>query len=87
MAKKKVGIQLPKQAQNQTVETRYSLELEALAPIADIVDIRADTPEEFAEGVKKSQITPWPFCWTRLVEHRPCSSTRVTMNGTRRGLS
>ena len=61
MAKKKVGIQLPKQAQNQTVETRYSLELEALAPIADIIDIRADTPEEFAEGVKDMDaiITSW----------------------------
>jgi len=47
----KVGIQLPKQAQNQTVEQRYALELEALAPIADIVEIRADTPAEFAAGV------------------------------------
>lgn len=61
VAKKKVGIQLPKQAQNQTVETRYSLELEALAPIADIIDIRADTPAEFAEGVKGMDaiITSW----------------------------
>lgn len=59
--KKRVGIQLPKQAQNQTVEQRYSLELEALAPIADIVDIRADTPAEFAAGVQDVDaiITSW----------------------------
>ena len=61
MTKKKVGIQLPRQAQNQTVEQRWSLELEALAPIADIVEIRADTPEEFAEGVRDVDaiITSW----------------------------
>ncbi len=61
MAKKRVGIQLPKQARNQTVEERYSLELEALAPIADIIDIRADTPAEFAEGVRDMDaiITSW----------------------------
>ncbi len=61
MTKKKVGIQLPKQARNQTVEERYSLELEALAPIADIIDIRADTPAEFAAGVTDMDaiITSW----------------------------
>ena len=60
-AKKKVGIQLPRQAQNQTVEQRWSLELEALAPIADIVEIRADTPGEFAAGVGDMDaiITSW----------------------------
>ncbi len=61
MSKKRVGIQLPKQARNQTVEERYSLELEALAPIADIIDVRADTPEEFANGVRDVDaiITSW----------------------------
>lgn len=61
MTKKKVGIQLPKQAQNQTVEDRWSLELEALEPIADIIEIRADTPEEFAAGVRDVDaiITSW----------------------------
>ena len=59
--KKKVGIQLPMQAQNQTVEKRWALELEALAPIADIVEIRADTPAEFADGVRDVDaiITSW----------------------------
>ena len=61
MTRKRVGIQLPKQAQNQTVEQRYSLELEGLAPIADIVEIRADTPAEFAAGVRDVDaiITSW----------------------------
>jgi len=59
--RKKVGIQLPKQAQNQTVEQRWSLELEGLAPLADIVEIRADTPAEFAAGVEgvDAIITSW----------------------------
>lgn len=61
MSKKKVGIQLPRQAQNQTTEQRWALELEALEPLADIVEIRADTPEEFAEGVRDVDaiITSW----------------------------
>ncbi len=61
MNKKRVGIQLPKQARNQTVEERYSLELEALAPIAEIIDIPADTPSEFAAGVQDMDaiITSW----------------------------
>jgi D-3-phosphoglycerate dehydrogenase len=61
MAKAKVGIQLPKQAQNQTVEERWSLELEGLAPVADIIEIRADTPGEFAAGVRDMDaiITSW----------------------------
>jgi len=61
LARKKIGIQLPKQAANQTIEERYSLELESLAPVGDIVDIRADTPAEFAEGVSDMDaiITSW----------------------------
>lgn len=61
MLKKKVGIQLPKQAQNQTIEKRYALELEGLSGIADIIEIRADTPEEFVSGVTDvdAVITSW----------------------------
>ena len=61
MSRKRVGIQLAKQAQNQTLEQRYSLELEGLAKVADIVEIRADTPAEFAAGVKDVDaiITSW----------------------------
>ena len=59
--RKKVGVQLPKQAQNQTVEQRYALELEGLSRVADIVEIRADTPGEFAAGVRDVDaiITSW----------------------------
>src|SRR5580692_10970985 len=61
MAKKKVGIQLPQQAQNQTVEQRWALELEGLAAVADVVEIRADSPAEFAAGVADVDaiITSW----------------------------
>ena len=61
MEKKRVGIQLPRQAQNQTVEQRFSLELEGLEPVAEIVEIRADTPAEFAAGVADVDaiITSW----------------------------
>ena len=61
MDRKRVGIQLPRQAQDQTVEQRWSLELEGLAPVADIVEIRADTPAEFAAGVADMDavITSW----------------------------
>ena len=61
MTRKKVGIQLPKQALNQTVEQRWAHELEALAPIADIVEIHADTPAEFAAaaGDLDAIITSW----------------------------
>src|SRR6266699_2771336 len=61
MLKKRVGIQLPKQAQNQTIEQRYALELEGLSAIADIVEIRADTPEEFVAGITDVDaiITSW----------------------------
>jgi D-3-phosphoglycerate dehydrogenase len=61
MSKAKVGIQLPKQAQNQTVEQRWALELEALDPVAEIIEVRADTPAEFAAGVRDMDaiITSW----------------------------
>jgi D-3-phosphoglycerate dehydrogenase len=60
-SRKQIGIQLPSQAQNQTTSERYALELEALAPVGDIIDIRADTPAEFAAGVKGMDaiITSW----------------------------
>jgi hypothetical protein len=54
-------MRLPRQASGQCVEQRWSLELEALAPIADIVEISADTPAEFAAGVRDLDaiITSW----------------------------
>ena len=59
--KKKVVVQLPRQAQSQTLEERYALELEALAPLAEIVEVEADTPEQFAEAAADADalITSW----------------------------
>ena len=59
MTKKKVAIRLPIQA--QTVEQDWSWELEALAPIADIVEVHADTPAEFAKGAHDADalMTSW----------------------------
>lgn len=61
VTRKKVGIRLPRQASGQSVEERWSLELEALAPIADIIEIPADTPAEFAAGARDLDaiITSW----------------------------
>jgi D-3-phosphoglycerate dehydrogenase len=61
VTKKQVGIRLPKQARDDGVRQDWSLELEALAPIADVVEIRADTPAEFAEGAKHMDalMTSW----------------------------
>ena len=60
---KKVGIQLPRQANPEDVALRYALELEGLEPIAEIVEVQADSPEEYAEGVKEMDaiITSWGF--------------------------
>lgn len=61
MPKKQVGIRLPKQAADQTPETAWAYELEALAPVAELVEVRADTPGEFADGVRYADalLTSW----------------------------
>lgn len=63
LPKKRVGIQLPRQANPEAVELRYALELEALEPIADIIEVPADTPEDYATGVRDMDaiITSWGF--------------------------
>ena len=43
--KKKIGIQLPRQANPEAVKIRYALELEALEPYAEIIEIDAASPE------------------------------------------
>ncbi len=60
-AKKQVGVRLPKQVQDGGVPQDWSFELEVLAPIADIVEIRADTPAEFAQGARDMDaiMTTW----------------------------
>jgi D-3-phosphoglycerate dehydrogenase / 2-oxoglutarate reductase len=61
MAKKKVAIRVPKRALDQTAPHDWSFELESLGPIADVVEIRADTPAEFADGVRDADaiMTSW----------------------------
>ena len=61
MSTKRVAIQLPKQAQNQVMSQRWALELEGLGKTAELVEVRADTPAEFAAGVADVDgiITSW----------------------------
>jgi D-3-phosphoglycerate dehydrogenase len=60
-SKKKVVVQLPPRALSQSVEERYALELEALAAVAEIVEVAADTPEAFGEAAADADalITSW----------------------------
>ncbi len=69
MAKKKIGIRLPRQAFNETVERDWSLELESLGSIGNIVEIPADTSTEFAEGAREvdALITSWGMRITKEV--------------------
>jgi D-3-phosphoglycerate dehydrogenase len=61
LARKRVGIRLPRHVTPQSAEQHWAHELEALAPIADIIEIRADTPAEFAAaaGDLDAIITSW----------------------------
>ena len=49
---KKVGIQLPKQANPEDVSLRYALELEGLEPVAEIVEVQADSQKSMPKGSK-----------------------------------
>ena len=63
--KKKVMAQLPARAFTgsgaSTVSERYAPELESLAPLAEIIEIRADSPEAFAEAARDADalIVSW----------------------------
>ena len=61
MSKRKVVVQLPRIAKAESVEERYALELEALAPIAELVEVQADTAAEFIDGARDADalITSW----------------------------
>jgi D-3-phosphoglycerate dehydrogenase / 2-oxoglutarate reductase len=61
MAKWKVAVRVPKHAQDQTVEHDWSFELEALEPIADVVEVEANTRSEFIDGVRDADaiMTTW----------------------------
>ena len=59
--KKKVVVQLPAVAREVPVAERYSLELEALGPIADIVEVDGSGMGSFLEGARDADalITSW----------------------------
>ncbi len=59
--RKKVAVQLPAVAQEAPVSERYALELEALAPIADIVEVDGSSVASFLEGARDADalITSW----------------------------
>jgi D-3-phosphoglycerate dehydrogenase len=61
MSKKKVVVQLPAVAKEAPVEERYSLELEWLKDIAEIVEVDSSTPASFLEGAHDADaiITSW----------------------------
>lgn len=61
MAKSKVAIRVPKHVLDQTDRHDWSYESEALGPIADIVEVQANTRAEFIEGVRDADaiMTSW----------------------------
>ncbi len=61
MSRKTVAMQLPRIADVTSLEEKYSLELEALAPVADIVEVESQTAEAFAKGAAHADavITSW----------------------------
>ncbi|MFT7218542.1 MAG: D-3-phosphoglycerate dehydrogenase [Candidatus Azotimanducaceae bacterium] len=61
MSKKKIAMQLPALAKQIAVEQRYSLELESLADVAEIVEVDGSSPEAFLEGARDADalITSW----------------------------
>jgi D-3-phosphoglycerate dehydrogenase / 2-oxoglutarate reductase len=60
-ARKTVAIALPAIARSGNVEVRYDLELEALAPLADLVEVEARDPEAFLAVAADADalITSW----------------------------
>ena len=61
MSRKVVAMQLPPAAQVVALHEKYALELEALAPVADLIEVPSPTPSAFAEGAAGADaiITSW----------------------------
>ena len=59
--RKIVAVQLGTQARPRATADRWSYELESLAPVAELVEVTADTSAEFAEGARHADaiITSW----------------------------
>ena len=69
MKRKKVVAQLPEHVRPGQVAERYALELEALAPIADIVEVGGTDAETFAAGARDADaiITSWGIKFDREI--------------------
>jgi D-3-phosphoglycerate dehydrogenase len=67
--KKKVVAQLPGTGRAGDVAKRYALELEALAPIAEIHEVIGQTEEEFIQGARDADaiITTWGMRMSRTI--------------------
>ncbi len=67
--KHKVVVQLPGIARASSVDSRYAFELEALRPVAELVEVAAATEEEFlAEAADAAAVvTSWGFRISRSV--------------------
>ena len=59
--KKKVVVQLPGHARLKDLRSRYAFELEALDPVAEIVEVDASTEDSFIEGARDADalLTSW----------------------------
>ncbi|MYE22405.1 MAG: hypothetical protein F4Y01_00355, partial [Gammaproteobacteria bacterium] len=70
--RKKVAMQLPRRAAVADLSERYALELEALAPVADIVEVESPTAEAFAEAAADCDavITSWGIRFDEAVISR-----------------
>jgi len=65
----KVVVQLPAIAKAASVDTRYTFELEALLPVAELVEVAATSEEEFLAEASDAAavITSWGFRISRSV--------------------
>ncbi|MCK5448297.1 MAG: C-terminal binding protein [Gemmatimonadetes bacterium] len=65
-------VQLPRRALIGDASDRYRWELESLAPIADLVEVKATSREDFIAGARDADaiITSWGFRITREVIER-----------------
>ena len=67
--KKKVAVQLSGHARLDDLRTRYAYELEALDPVAEIVEVDASTEDSFIEGARDADalLTSWGINISRKI--------------------
>ena len=61
VGKKKVAVQLPAVAKRVALEERYSLELESLDDVAELVEVDGSSPGSFLKGARDADalLTSW----------------------------